>query len=537
MIGPSSTVDGDVARSTPLDDVDKGVNVLGTTCKIVLGVATAALSVAALTGCTSGAQSATGDHTTLTLAVSGRPPSLDPALQSSAGDLVWRWHAVYDTLLRCDQDGKVHPAAAKSFSMSDDAKTLTMKLRDGMTFSDGKPVDAAAVKASIEHMQTGGGSDAGRVAGMQITTPDSDTVALTAKQPTGQLPTFMCFAPGIVASPSQLDSQDVGSKVVSSGPYTLVPSKTTSGSVYTFQKRDDYWDAKSYPYENLVLKVMPDVNARLNALRSKEIQGAVIDQSTAAQASSSGLEVLSHLSGWSGLAIADRAGETVPALGDVRVRQAMNMVFDRKAIAKGLFDGEATPTTQIFTPNETAYQAKLDDRYPYDVKKAKQLMQEAGYADGFTLQIPNQASDDGSGNKVNPMVVQQLALLKIKVDQVTISGPTAQDKVLRGDFPVFPIQLGTADSLFDIVQSLQPDSIWNVRHTSDPELQPLLDKAQTLQGSAADENAQAINEYVVDQAWYAPWVDVKSYFALTSKDLAPKQTDQFHLIPNLWDFR
>jgi peptide/nickel transport system substrate-binding protein len=511
--------------------------VLGTRTKIVLAATAAVVSAAALTGCTAGAQSATGDRTTLTLAVSGRPPSLDPALQSSAGDLIWRWHAVYDTLLHCDQNGDVHPAAAKSFSMSDDAKTLTMTLRSGMTFSDGSPVDAAAVKASIEHMQTGGGSDAGRVKDLTITTKGTDTVALTAKQPTGQLPTFMCFAPGIVANPTQLSSKDVGSDVISSGPYTLVKSKTTSGSVYTYEKRKDYWDAKDYPYQNLVIKVMPDVNARLNALRSKEIQGASIDQPTSKQAASSGLTVLSHLSGWNGLVIADRAGESVPALGDVRVRRAMNLVFDRKAIAKGLFAGDATPTTQIFTPNETAYEKSLDAKYPYDVKKAKELMKAAGYANGFTLQIPNQASDDGSGNKVNPMVVQQLKLIGITVEQVTISGPTAQDKILRGDFPVFPVGLGTADSLFDIVQSLQPDSIWNVKHTSDAQLQPLLDKAQTLQGDEADANAKAINEYVVDQAWYVPWVDTKSYFAMTSKDIAPKQTDQFHLIPNLWDFR
>ncbi|KQO62786.1 ABC transporter substrate-binding protein [Curtobacterium sp. Leaf261] len=510
---------------------------LRTKTRIAIAAATAVLSAAALTGCSSGGQSASSDKDTLTLAVSGRPPSLDPALQSSAGDLIWRWHAVYDTLLKCDQNGDVHPSAASKFSMSDDAKVLTMTIRSGMKFSDGSPVDAAAVKATLEHMQTGGGSDAGRIKDMKITAPDDKTVVLTAPQSTGQLPTFMCFAPGIVASPTQLDSKNVGSDVVSSGPYTLVASKTTSGSVYTYTKRKDYWDAKDYPYQNLVIKVMPDVNARLNALRSNQIQGAAIDQSTASEASSAGLKVLSHLSAWNGLAIADRAGTTVPALGDVRVRRAINMVFDRKAIAKGLFDGEATPTTQIFTPNETAYQKQLDDEYPYDVAKAKSLMKEAGYADGFTVQIPNQASDDGSGNKLIPMVVQQLKLLNITVDQVTISGPTAQDKVLRGDFPMFPIQLGTADSLFDTVQSLQPDSIWNVRQTSDDTLQPMLDKAQSLQGSAADANFRAINAIVVDQAWYAPWVDVNSYFALTSSDIAPKQTDQFHLIPNLWDFR
>ncbi|WP_372983760.1 ABC transporter substrate-binding protein [Microbacterium sp.] len=504
--------------------------------KVAAAVTAAALAVAALAACAP-TSSSSEDSSTLTLAVSGRPPSLDPALQASAGDLIWRWHAVYDTLLRCDEDGNVGPAAAESFELSEDATTLTMKMREGMTFSDGSPVDAAAAVASIQHMQTGGGSDAGRVSAMTVEATDDMTVVLTAPEPTGQLPTFMCFAPGIVASPSQIDGPDVGTDVISSGPYELVKTKTTTGSVYTYEKRDDYWDADSYPYENLEIKIMPDVNARLNALRSNQVQGAVIDQATAKQAESAGLHVLKQVSAWSGLVIADRTGETVPALGDVRVRQAINMVFDREAIAKGLFAGDAAPTSQIFTPNETAYVESLEEKYPFDVEAAKALMADAGYADGFTVQIPSVAGDDGTVSPTNPLIVQQLALLNITVEQVTLSGPTAQDRILGGDFPMFHVQLGTADSLFDIVQSLQPGSIWNVKKTEDPELAPLLSQAQTLQGDEADANFQAINEYVVDQAWYAPWVTVPSYFALTSEEIAPTQTDQFHLIPNLWDFR
>lgn len=523
------------AVSPPRDDVDKGVNVQGSKARVVIAATAIALIAASTVGCApSSEDSATSS--TLTLALSTTPPSLDPALQSSAGDPTWRWHAVYDTMLHCDQDGKVWPGAAESFELSDDATALTMILRDGMTFSDGSPVDSAAVKASIEHMQNGGGTDAGRVAGMTITTPDDTTVVLTAPVPTGQLPTFMCFAPGIVASPAQLDSESVGTDVISSGPYTLAEEKTTTGSVYTYVKRDDYWDADNYPYENLVLKVMPDVNARLNALQAHEIQGAAIDQASAKQAESAGLHVIRNFSSVNGLAIADRAGDMVPALGDVRVRQAINMVFDRDAIAEGLFSGDATPTTQIFTPNESAFQESLDEKYPFDVEKAEALMAEAGYADGFTVQIPNQVNDDGSSNKVNPMIVQQLALLNITVDEVQVSGPNAYDRILGGEFPMFHVWLGTADSLFDVAQSLLPESIWNVQHSADPELQPLLDKAQTLQGDAAAGNFQAINEYVVDQAWYAVWVALPTYFALTSEEISPEQTDQLHVIPNLWDF-
>jgi peptide/nickel transport system substrate-binding protein len=502
------------------------------------GAAGLAVVVATMAACVpSSGGSSPGEQTesrTLTLALSGEPPSLDPAQQASAGDAVWRWHAVYDTLLRCNEKGEIVPAAAESWQLSKDATTLTMKLRSGMKFSDGSPVNAAAAKASIKHMQDGGGSDSGRVKGMAISTPDDQTVVLKANKPTGQLPTFMCFAPGIVASPSQLNAKDVGTNPVSSGPYALDVAKTTTGSVYTFHKRNDYWDAKNYPYDTLVLKVMPEVTARLNALKTKQIQGATIDQSSAAEAAASQLHVIKHLTQWSGLFLNDRSGDVIPALGDARVRQAINMVFDRPAIAKGLYGGDAQATTQIFSPSETAYDSALDAHYPYDVAKAKALMAEAGYADGFSVQIPN---EQGGTDRVNPMVVQQLALLNIKVKLVTISGPTAINQILSGRFPIMAASIGTADSLFDIVQSLEPDSIWNVKHTKDAKLQPLLDQAQVLQGEAAVPVYQQINAYVVKEGWFAPWVMANSYFAVSAPSIAPTQTDQFHLVPNLWDFR
>lgn len=491
-----------------------------------------------LTSCTSESSGTGGgggaDGATLNLALSGEPSSFDPALQVSAGDAIWLWHAVYDALLRTAEDGSILPGAAESWELSDDATVLTMTLREGMTFSDGSPVDSAAAAASIEHMRTGGGTDAGRVADLAVETPDERTVVVTAPVPTGQLPTFMTFAPGIVASPAQLEAETVGTVPVSSGPYELDAERTTSGSVYTFTKRDDYWDAGTYPHDTLVLTVMPDVNARLNALRSGQLVGGRLNQASSAEAEAAGLTVLGLTSPWAGLYLADRAGAMVPALGDVRVRQAINLVFDREGIAAGLYAGDADPTTQIFNPEATAYDPDLDGQYPFDVDAAKALMAEAGYASGFDVEIPSQSPDTDS---INPLVVQQLALLGIRVTEVPLTGPTATSEILGGRFAMFFAQISTADSLFDIVQSLEPGSIWNPFRSSDPALQPLLDQAQTAQGEAADEVYRQINRFVVEQAWFAPFVATKNYFALTSADLVSESTDMFRLAPHLWDFQ
>lgn len=471
---------------------------------------------------------------TLILGVSGEPQSFDPALQQSGGDQRWRWQATFDTLLHCEADGTVVPNAAESYELSKDATTLTMTLREDMTFSDGSPVDSAAVKATIEHMKEGGGSDAGRVADVEVQTPDDRTIVLEAPRPTGQLPTFMCLAPGAIAEPGQIESGAVASAPVSSGPYVLDSAGSTSGSIYRFEKRNDYWNADAYAYDVIEFVTMPDSTARLNALMSGEIDGAVIDFDQAAEAREVGLHVLSNPGTWTGLYINDRAGEAVPALGDVRVRRAMNMVFDREAIAEHMFTGEATATTQIFNSGSAAYDPALDAKYPYDLAEARRLVEEAGYEDGFEIEVPSQA--EGSA-VYNPLVIQQLGLIGIRVTEIPLTGPTVISDILGGRFPVMYSRMSTStSSLFSIVEALAPGSIWNVMQTEDPQLQPLLDEAQIARGDRADQVYREINEYVVDEAWFAPWVAENTFFAVSDASMVPEMTDPFRFNPYLRDF-
>jgi peptide/nickel transport system substrate-binding protein len=123
------------------------------------------------------------------------------------------------------------------------------------------------------------------------------------------------------------------------------------------------------------------------------------------------------------------------------------------------------------------------------------------------------------------------------VTEVPLTGPTALNEILGGRFPIFWARIGTADSMFDIVQSLEPGSIWNPFGSSDPALQPLLDQAQVAQGDEAVQAFQDINSKVVEDAWFAPWVAANSFFATSGPELVPEMTDQFFTAANLWDFR
>lgn len=507
--------------------------------RAVVAAVAAATAFAALTGCTSQPGGTASDSTTaaknvLTLGMTADIPGWDPAVQPSFQG--WGDMAVWDELFRCDAKGVPHPDIAKTFEFSKDNKSVTVHVRPGMKFTDGDPVDAKAVKTAFDYYASAADS---RLKGLTVTTPDSMTAVLTLPAPNPLFQTLMCYQ--AIPSPKSIKA-GAASKTwttpIGAGPYLLDKSATTAGSVYTFTKNNDYWDAQTFPYKKLVLKVLKSDTAAVNALKTGQIDGTLVSSTTLNEAkSSAGVNVLT-LKGpnTTRLLITDHLGKVVPALGNVKVRQAMNMVFDRDSIAKNLYQGHATAAYQIFKPGSDAYIDGLKNPYPYDVAKAKKLMSDAGFAGGFTLQIPY---IDNGGNGISlmmPYVTQQLALLNIKVEQVTLSGPNMYSELLGGKYPVPLWQLGNyGQSLQDIQDYVTQEGIWNVEHQPDATIAKLW--AQITAGNDVKKAQQEINRYVIDQAWFVPMVYADNFYAHSSKVSIPKSTDFSGLQPMLWDFK
>ena len=105
-------------------------------------------------------------------------------------------------------------------------------------------------------------------------------------------------------------------------------------------------------------------------------------------------------------------------------------------------------------------------------------------------------------------------MLNIRATLVKIPDTEVIKEVLSGKYPIMYFTLESRTPLWDIVQSLEPTSIWNVNHDTDPALQPLLVKAQTLTAEEAKANAKAINKFLVDNAWFAPWCLPTNYWGL-----------------------
>ncbi|GGM62835.1 ABC transporter substrate-binding protein [Microbacterium saperdae] len=480
-------------------------------------LATAMLAVVALslTACasTGGAGQAEPDTQKLTLALDSTP-ILNYTQTGMSGTVSWVWSSIYDTLLKVEPDGSVSPNAAESFEVSEDATTTTLTLREGMTFTDGSPVDASAVKASIENIRDAGGPDSGRLAGVEVEAVDDSTIALHSPQPNGLMPMYMAVQLGAIANPAFFDGADADTNPQGSGPYVLNAEKTTSGSIYVLDRNVDYWNKDAYPYEQLELRVLEDETARISALRTGQIDGATVAPTSVNQFAEDQFNRITSNSTIEGLFIFDRTGEKVPALGDARVRQAMNMVWDRDSIVKNLYGGEAITTSEPYQAENDLYDPALEELYPYDIEGARKLMAEAGYADGFDLTIP---SIPGF-NKSNPMVVQQLGEIGIRVTEEDLPITSFFTEVLGGKYAVISLGIESRSALWDLANIVHRGSVWNIFHTGSDELDALVLAAQSATGDEADEIFDRVSEIVMEEAWFAPWAAPTAYL-VTAKDV------------------
>jgi peptide/nickel transport system substrate-binding protein len=458
-----------------------------------------ALSACSPSGSGSGSSA---EPKTLTIGAAWDIESFDPALLSTeGGDYPQIWGAVYDTLLRLEPDGSLSPDLATEWKYNDDNTVLTLKLRDDVTFTDGTAFDANTVKANIEHFIAGTGQtrySADAIQSVEVISGDEVAIHLSVQDPV--LTRNLASALGAMASADALKSPDIALKPVGSGPYVLDSDKSAKGTEYVFERNAGYWDTASWPYDEVVIKVMTDVNARLNALISGQIDAGRLNPTLMSQAQSQGLTVYQNPVDWVGLTLFDRAGELVPALGDLRVRQAMNMAFDRDAMLKSLDQGMGSVTEQIVGQQSTAYDESLNSTYSYDVDKAEALMADAGYADGFSLTMP----DTPRAAPYEPYVEKALGSIGITVTWQSQTDEAATDAYLNGDLPAMIFANAASANSFEAL-NLAYQSTINALHSSDPEFTSLIEKGRTTQGDDSTAAYRDANAWLVQNAWFVPW--------------------------------
>lgn len=447
-----------------------------------------------------------GTEDSLTVGVILVPDQWDPAGFNWIQSLQLQ-QAAYDSLIHLNPDGSFSPGLAAEWEYLDPT-TFVFTLRDNVTFSDGTPVNADAVKANLDYFLETPGPRTSQLADVSDVESDGDmTVTVNLSQPNSVLPLVFSMAMGMMASPTARDAGELVTTPVGAGPYLLDESRTVVDDHYTFTKNPDYWDADNVAFEELTFRLIPDYTASLNALRSGEIDMALGEPTTVETAESSGATVVTYPGAVVMLVLSDREGQLVPALGDERVRKALNFAIDRDAIASSIMPGR--PTSQFYAAGTEAYAEELDGTYALDLDQARSLMEEAGYADGFDLPVLS--------FPLNDPLVQVLAadLAEIGVNVQIESKPIADYASARytQDYPTFIGQFTSQGTAYlDSIPLVLPDGIMNPFQSSNEEVN------QAWAEGAAVDDAQRPSIYlpmgdtVQDIAWFLPVVQIDTYY-------------------------
>jgi peptide/nickel transport system substrate-binding protein len=407
--------------------------------------------------------------------------------------------AVYDSLTQLNGT-KVAPDLATSWSFTTPT-TMIIHLRSGVTFSDGTPLDAAAVKANFDYAKTA--TPAGQLAtvfsGSTSTVMNATTLQLTLPTPNPDLPYDLATGGGFIVNPKALAKPSTLSTTPDgSGPYSLSSAASVPGQQYTFVKKSSYWNAKNYPYGTVVLKIFASPQAQDDALRSGQIQGASITATSALTDKSSTVRILQGpKNGLIGIWLTDRAGTINEAMGNVDVRQALNYAINRPAIIKAAGGGYASPGSLVVAPGEPGYTAKAANLYAYNPAKAKKLLSKAGYPHGFTLQLLSTPS----GGTLVQATAGYLRAVGINV-QISDHSTDFVTQALSGKWAALVFEWGTIPSVTSLSGLLSPTGIGNPNHSTNPAIDALLTNTETTTGATQSTAIKALVSAVNQQGWF-----------------------------------
>jgi peptide/nickel transport system substrate-binding protein len=306
---------------------------------------------------------------------------LDPQLNSQDYGEGWFGQA-YERLLDVSIDGELSPSLATEWEAEDDGASILLTLRDDVTFSDGAPFDAEAVKANIERGQTVEGSTVASelesVTGVEVV--DEHQVRLSLAEPDATFLTRLAGRAGTMISPKAMeDGTDLSVEPVGTGAFVLEDYQPDVSASYT--RRDDYWGEPA-KVAGIEVTVFTDTTAGTNALVTDQIdmyEMLSTDQQGPVEAAGLPIvEIPSTRIEWIALNFGGK-------FEDIKVREALSHAIDREAFVG--FAGRGEPDWQ-WVPSENAlFDEDLDELHPYDPEKAKELLAEAGFEDGFDFTI------------------------------------------------------------------------------------------------------------------------------------------------------
>jgi len=473
---------------------------------------------------------------TLVYGRGGDSTSLDP-ITTTEGETFKVTINIFENLVNYGkQDTTLHPGLAKSWEVSPDGLTYTFHLRQGVKFQDGTDFNADAVVFNFNRWMNGdekqfpyytmfGGfkKDPGHVI-KEVKAVDQNTVQFILKRPMAPFLKNLAMSPFGIASPTAVKKW--GDKFrehpVGTGPFKFVEWKQNDRIV--LEKNPDYWQKGLPKLNKIIFRVIPENTARLNALANGEID--VMDglnpSDEATVKANKNLQIIKRPSmnvGYLGFTV------TRKPFDNKLVRQALSYAIDKKAIIKAFYGGQAIPAKNPMPPSIEGYNDAVQD-YPYDLEKAKQLLAQAGYPNGFSMDLwamPVARPYMPEGMKIAEVIQEDLSKIGVKAKIQSVDWATYLQKATKGDFDAYMLgwtgDNGDPDNF--LYALLDKDSIGsnNYSRYDNPQVHDLLIKAQqeTDQTKRNDLYKQA-QQIIHDDAPWVPLVHSTPLLA-ASKDV------------------
>lgn len=305
--------------------------------------------------------------------------SLDPDHMTAAGTKEVLFN-VFEGLVKPTSEGEIVPAVASEVQKSPDGLTYTFTLRQGVKFHNGDPVEMQDVIFSIER-RWNGSDETARLDALGIIDHlegEGDTLTITLREPSGE---FLAFLMNAYILPADYADQETAP--VGTGPFKFA-SRTAQDNL-VLERFDDYWGEKA-KLSKVTFRIIENVEGMVLGLQSGAID--LVMHLTGTQTAQLSDKDFHIEEGSMNLVQALYLNNAAAPFDDVRVRQALCYAADKQGVIDRAFDGYGIPLgTSMFPSFGKYYDDSLTDYYPHDVEKAKALLAEAGYPDGFEMTI------------------------------------------------------------------------------------------------------------------------------------------------------
>ena len=448
------------------------------------------LAAGALLAASCGAASA---ETTLRIGLQEDPDILDPTLaRTFVGRIVFM--ALCDKLFDITPQLKIVPQLASGYKWEDDNKSLVITIRDGVLFQDGEPMNAAAVKYSLDrHLSFPGSTRKAEMGPVEsVSVVNDHTVKISLKQPFTPLVAALADRAGMILSPKAAEAakDKFGNNPVCAGPFKFVERVPQDRIVV--QKFDRYWDKDKIKIDRVIYQPIPDTSVRLANLQSGSLdmieRVPPTDVPTVKANGKLNLMEIGSLQ-YIGITVNTNNGPMSknPLGQDERIRQALSLAIDRAALSQVVFNGEAVPGDQWVPPGNPYFDKDLPVP-ARDVTKAKALLKAAGVEHpSFTLMVPNSTVEQQVAQVIQSMASEAGFNVKLQATEFASSLQLSS----KGEMQAFQIGWsGRVDPDGNIFNFVACNAPLNDGHYCNAEVDKELTAARQV-----DDQAERIKHY------------------------------------------